>query len=188
MENIPKLNERPKETIDWSKVRTQLIIGAAVVGMFYCTCRFLGNEASKWNEKHGFQSPVILRSPIYDKQTKQPEKVSEVIVKPVEAKAPFCQDIIGCIRDIGESQNVSNKDIMTMIRIAKAESNYNSKAKNPKGTASGIFQITAATWFSNDCTGDKFNYQDNITCAYKIYSKRHFQPWEVCSNGMVDCN
>ena len=188
MNDIKNLTRDTKEPIEWNKVRTMLIVGLLAIGMAWCTTNYLYEKSTEWNSKHGFQSPVMFRSPIYNKETKKDEKPVSMVVKPVEAKERFCGDVIGCIRDIGESQNVSYKDIMTMIRIAKAESNNNPKAKNPAGTASGIFQITASTWFSNDCTGDKFNYQDNITCAYKIYSKRGFQPWEVCVNGMVDCN
>jgi excinuclease UvrABC nuclease subunit len=184
---------REKEPVDWKKVRTQLIIGLVVIGMFYCTSIYLTEQAKVWNSKHGFQSPVILRSPIYDKQTKQDEPMTQVIVKPVEAKAPFCYDAISCIRDVGESVGVTNKEIITMINIAKKESTMNPLAKNPKSTAKGLFQILDGTWKHYECTGDVLNFEDNTKCAYRIlkgYNKikgQGFGAWEVCKTS-VDCN
>lgn len=191
--NIPKLNERQKEPINWSKVKTQLVIGLVVIGMFYCTSIYLTQEAKEWNTKHGFQSPVILRSPIYNKESKQDEPMGQVIVKPVQAQTPFCYDPITCIRDIGESRGITNKEIMIMINIAKKESTMNPLAKNPKSSAKGLFQILDGTWKHYQCTGDVLNYQDNITCAYKILkgteSKKGqgFGAWEVCKTS-VNCN
>ena len=40
----------------------------------------------------------------------------------------------------------------------------------------------------NDCVGDKWNFKDNTNCAWKIQTQRNFQPWEVCTNGKVNCN
>lgn len=105
----------------------------------------------------------------------------------VESTKPFCIDVVGCIRDIGESQNRSNKTIMTMIRIAKKESNYRETAKNKSSTARGVFQILAGTWYSNNCVGDPLKFQDNITCAYKILDNQGFPAWEVCNNKSVNC-
>lgn len=109
------------------------------------------------------------------------------VVQEAQATGPFCRDVIGCIRDVGEELGKDNKTIMTMIRIARYESNFREKAKNSKSTASGVFQITAGTWYSNDCIGDKWIAEDNIRCAYKIQSKRGFQPWEVCNTGKAEC-
>jgi len=102
-----------------------------------------------------------------------------VVKEVVAQELPFCYDPIACIRDVGEELGVPNQDIMTMIRIAKAESSLNPRAKSPKSTASGLFQIVAGTWYSNDCVGDKWDYEDNTRCAYRIYQKRGFQPWNA---------
>jgi len=139
----------------------------------------------------GLLAGVILGKSLWD--AKHPKIISPkatgqtIDFKPVvvEARERFCDDVIKCIRDVGEELGRDNQTIMTMIRIAKYESNYNPKAKNPKSTASGVFQITAGTWYSNDCVGDKWNFQDNIRCAYEIQSHRGFQPWVVYNNGLA---
>jgi|GEM_PF-2981107 len=110
-----------------------------------------------------------------------------IIINAVESTKPYCKDVVECIRDIGENQNHSNKTIMTMIRIAKKESNYNEKAKNKSSTARGVFQILAGTWYSNNCIGDPLKFEDNITCAYKILNNQGFPAWEVCNNGSAKC-
>jgi hypothetical protein len=126
----------------------------------------------------------------YPKNSSPEPQGLKINVNPVEVKAiekPFCKDAIGCIRDIGELQGRSNKTIMTMIRIAQKESSMNPLAKNRNSSARGLFQIIAGTWYSNDCVGDKYNYQDNITCAYKILDGQGLRAWEVCNNGSAKC-
>lgn len=111
---------------------------------------------------------------------------NNMIVEAVE-KNPICKDAISCIRDIGENLGKSNTEIRTMIRIAQKESNMNPLAKNRTSSASGLFQIIAGTWYSNNCVGDKWNYKDNIICAWKIQSGAGYRAWEVCNNGSADC-
>jgi len=111
----------------------------------------------------------------------------KVEAKEQEVTTPFCTDVVGCIRDIGESQNRDNKTIMTMIRIAKKESTYNEKAKNKSSTARGVFQILAGTWYSNNCIGDPLKFEDNIMCGYKILDNQGYPAWEVCNNGSAKC-
>lgn len=110
-----------------------------------------------------------------------PKPLGQTIeVKEVKAlETPHCFDPITCIRDVGEELGVPNKDILTMIRIARAESNFRADAKNPNSTATGIFQIIIGTWDSNRCEGERWDYQDNIRCAYKLYQRRGFQPWDA---------
>ena len=80
-------------------------------------------------------------------------------------------DPITYIRYRGEELKIDNKVIMTMIRIAKPESNYNPKAKSKISTAAGLFQILIGTWENPvyHCTGDRYSIVDNTDCAYKIY-------------------
>lgn len=79
-----------------------------------------------------------------------------------------------------------------MLEIAYCESGVqtvddcygpiNPNAKNPTSSASGVFQITKATWIGDSrytCTGDIFNEDDNIACARKIYDARGVQPWNA---------
>jgi hypothetical protein len=65
----------------------------------------------------------------------------------------------------------------TMLKVAYCESKFNPRAKNPKGTATGVFQIISSTWKSNKCIGDPTNADDNIACAKKIYEKEDTRPW-----------
>jgi hypothetical protein len=105
--------------------------------------------------------------------------VSQTIphVVEVEAAEPKCDDPISYIRCAGEKLGVPNEDIRTMIRIARCESSMNPRAKNRYSSASGLFQVIASTWYSNDCVGDKWDFKDSTDCAYKLYAKRGFQPW-----------
>lgn len=66
-----------------------------------------------------------------------------------------------------------------MIRIAKAESEFNPLATNPKSSARGIFQILKGTWNDYGCLGDRFSPQDNIACARIIYDKDGTRPWDA---------
>lgn len=113
---------------------------------------------------------------------KQTKSIKVVEVEAVEDKYTkrgyaYCYDPIICIRDVGDELGMSNKDITTMVRIAKCESNYKPDAKNPNSTATGIFQIIIGTWDGNRCKGERWNFQDNIKCAWQIYQKRGTQPW-----------
>lgn len=173
-----------KEPIDWNKVRTFMVVGLLAIGMAWCTTNYLYEKSSQWNSKHGFQSPVIFRSPIYDKETKKDEKVSEVMVKPVQAKEPFCYDAISCIRDVGEELKKSNTEITTMVRIAKCESGYRTDAmnKNNNGTFDrGIYQLNSIHKdISNE---DAFNFEKNIRYAWNMQTKQGTTPW----NSSIKC-
>lgn len=110
-----------------------------------------------------------------------PKPLSEVKIQEIKAAArPFCFDAIGCIRDVGEELGVANKDIMTMIRLAKCESGMNHQAlnKNTNGTFDvGLLQI-------NDVHGkrisraDRMDMEKNIRFAYKLFQEQHgFTAW-----------
>lgn len=116
----------------------------------------------------------IIRAP---RQFSRPVSQTIPAVVEVEAAEPQCDDPISYIRCAGEKLGVANTDIRTMIRISQCESSHNPKAKNRRSSASGLFQITAGTWYSADCMGDKWSFKDSTDCAYKLYQKRGFQPW-----------
>ena len=78
---------------------------------------------------------------------------------------------------------ITHKQAEIMTAIAKAESNLNPRAKNKRSTASGVFQIIAGTWYSNDCVGDKWNWKDNTDCAIKILKNQGYYAWEVYNTG-----
>lgn len=76
-------------------------------------------------------------------------------------------------------------DAPIMVDIARAESQFIATAKNPKSTATGVFQILIGTWEdpAYGCTGDRMNPRDNIACARKIYDVSGVTPW-LDSKGM----
>lgn len=132
---------------------------------------------------------------IYNQNSKSSvsQPLSQTISNPiVEVKAQenkytsrgykYCYDPIVCIRDVGEELGMSNKDITTMIRIAKCESGFKPDAKNGSSTATGIFQVVIGTWDGNRCEGERWDFIDNIKCGWKIYQARGTQPW-VSSQG-----
>jgi len=128
--------------------------------------------------------PRVANEYIFDEvkqdyiDTQAPESFYEHIKMATPTPSPrACYQNIDKIRCIGEDLGYDNDVIKTMIRIARAESTFRSDAKNPSSTASGLFQIIYSTWNSNNCQGNAINVEDNIKCAYKIYSKRGFQPW-----------
>lgn len=188
IKNLP----RAKEPIEWSKVRTMFFWGGVAIVMFICTTLYLTEKTIEWNNKYGFQNPIIIkiRPLIYNKQTKVEQPITQIIVKPaqaIEVKKIKCYDPITCIREVGEEVGRTNAEIMRMIRIAQKEAICNTKkldrcvpndgviglgidpkAKNPNSTAKGIFQILDGTWKLYECTGDVFNIEDNTRCANKI--------------------
>ena len=132
----------------------------------------------------GFFAGVVLHAtlnPIFNEPKVTPTTSPEALKQTIEVKAvetPYCFDPITCIRDVGEEFSVPNQDIMTMIRIARCESGLRPEAKNPTSTATGIFQIIIGTWDGNKCEGERWDFQDNIKCAYKLYQSGKFQPWD----------
>jgi len=149
------------------------------------------NEKTRASAVLGIITACLIMFPIIDGKKNSIEVLGQTIeqktIEVTPTPKPFCTDPINCIRDIGEKQNRSNETIMTMIRIAQKESGMRPDSKNKHSSARGLFQIIAGTWYSNDCVGDKYNYQDNITCAYKILDNQGLSAWEVCTNGSAKC-
>lgn len=109
------------------------------------------------------------------------------IVQPVEAKEPSvvisCEDPVGYIRCKFYKHELTEKQAIMLIAIAKAESNLKPRARNPHSTARGLFQIIASTWYNYDCIGDKYDFKDNTECAIKIMNRSGYTPWEVYNTG-----
>lgn len=132
----------------------------------------------------GFMAGVILTKTLWDIKNAPPKPLGQTIevktVKVAEAIGrPFCADVIKCIRDVGEELGRDNQTIMTMIRIARAESTLRADAinKNRNGTYDmGVFQI-------NDVHGkrisraDRMDFEKNIRFAYKLQGEQGFNPW-----------
>jgi hypothetical protein len=111
-----------------------------------------------------------------------------VIASPAMAKEP--EVVIMCDAGVEEylqceiaKGNLTRDQVEIMTAIAKAESGLRPRAKNPKSTASGVFQILAGTWYHYDCVGDKWDWKDNTKCAIKIMKKSGYKPWEVYNKG-----
>lgn len=144
--------------------------------------------------------PKMITNEEYQKQLDQEKQVDEMskkavellkkdssfnLVKPVQAtNIPYCYDAITCIRDIGEDMGMSNKDITTMVRIAKCESGYREDAvnKNTNGTIDrGIFQLNSI--HKNISNKDAFTFESNIKYAWNMFKTQGTTPW----NSSIKC-
>lgn len=110
----------------------------------------------------------------------------EVIEQTIEVKAvnneikkdPHDLEPLEYIRVRGQELGFDDYTISRFIRVAKCESGLKPDAKNGSSTATGIYQIIIGTWDGNKCTGERWDFVDNIDCAYKLLKNRGFQPWE----------
>lgn len=174
---------------------------------------FLGNSQKRIYRREVFRQRragfvlcliimALIACPIYDKYRKSQlsQPLSQTISHPVAqviaqedkyAKRGYkrCYDAIICIRDIGEELGFDNNQIMTAIRIAKAESGLRTDAinKNSNGTFDiGIFQINDVHSKRISRT-DRFDMEKNISFAYKLRTEQgNWNAWSVC-RGKVDC-
>ncbi|HEX8196363.1 MAG TPA: transglycosylase SLT domain-containing protein [Pyrinomonadaceae bacterium] len=84
------------------------------------------------------------------------------------------------IRKYSQQYSISPE---TPLCIAKKESGFNSSSRNPKSTASGVFQYIAGTWKATDegkAGLSVFNADANIKAAIKYMSSRkNAKPWTV---------
>lgn len=67
-------------------------------------------------------------------------------------------------------------DAPIMVRIAQAESHMIPNAKNPRSTATGLFQVLSGTARAYGC-GDQTIAEESIKCARKIYDAEGTIPW-----------
>lgn len=97
--------------------------------------------------------------------------------EPIQFKREQTQSelVISYIRRAASSSQLPES---LALSIAECESRFNPYATNPKSTASGVYQFTKGTW-SSYCTGDVFDYRDNIDCFFKLYPR--FPSWWECS-------
>ena len=126
----------------------------------------------------------------YYKQENERPLISPLADGPmsVYAKEPevriSCDDPVGYIRCKFYKKELTEKEAITLIAIAKAESGLNPLAKNKRSTARGLFQIIASTWYHYDCVGDKYSFKDSTECAVKIMKKDGgFRAWDVFNRG-----
>lgn len=55
------------------------------------------------------------------------------------------------------------------VKVAFCESSLNPNAKHTNSSASGLFQIIKGTWNGYKCGDNRFDPDQNIACARKIY-------------------
>lgn len=72
-----------------------------------------------------------------------------------------------------------------MRAIARSESRFNPKARNPTSSAKGLYQIVNGTWKDHNCTGNVLNAEDNIKCAVKLHDKNGTRDWDASKANWV---
>ena len=94
--------------------------------------------------------------------------VAPQVVEVRAIETPCDYDAITYIRCRGQELGYKDTDISVFVRIARFESGFNPMAKNPKSTATGIYQFINST-FHRYCKGKNiYNFVDNIDCFYKV--------------------
>ncbi|MDI6788486.1 MAG: transglycosylase SLT domain-containing protein [Planctomycetota bacterium] len=76
-------------------------------------------------------------------------------------------------------------DPKILLTLAKCESNFDPKAKNPNSSASGLFQFVKKTWDwtikeMGQPTWDVFNPEHNTAAAAFLIKKDGLRHWEQC--------
>lgn len=166
-----------REWLFWQKYGHLVVAG--LLGLIAGTVL----TVSLWRASH---TPLTSPEPLQENLDVGTVKgVGKSLVDVVEASEPsqdyYRSEPLRYIRWKGEQEGYDDYTISKFIRVARCESgkNLNPRAKNPSSTASGIFQIIYGTWNGNDCQGNAFDFVSNIDCAYKIFAKRGFQPWNA---------
>lgn len=67
------------------------------------------------------------------------------------------------------------------LDLATEESGFDPLAKNPLSSAKGIYQITFDT-FNENCEGDVFEVEHNVSCAMDMISRGMISRWSVDEN------
>lgn len=62
--------------------------------------------------------------------------------------------------------------------LAQVESNFNPNAKNPRSSATGLFQFIDGTWQGN-CEGNRLDPKDNTRCAMELLGSGGIHHWTV---------
>ncbi len=120
--------------------------------------------------------------PLIAKAMSQPEQPvvfhSQREIAVLDASSKTWDQIISDPEYVQQLVRAEFPDAPIMFYVARAESQFHPKAKNPNSTATGVFQILTGTWRNYKCVGDILNAEDNIACARIIYNQSKLSPWE----------
>jgi len=144
-----------------------------VIGL---TCLLLGALLNKWQMTPTWESKQLklgtsLLSPVPQNDLvfarEKPQDTPKPTPKPTTV---LVQEEI--VRVFGENT--------IMLKVAKCESGFNPKAKNPKSSATGVFQIMSSV----HGISPRFltDYKVNIAAAHKLYLEQNLMPWEASRN------
>lgn len=100
------------------------------------------------------------------------------------------QDQIDVATYIYEKSIDMGLDYDTTLQIAWCESQFIEYAKNPKSSATGVYQFINGTWqyYGEKIWGDEFsnrnrlNYQDNVDLALEIISQTGISDWTASAS------
>lgn len=86
---------------------------------------------------------------------------------------------IAPVGDVERQIRAAFPDAPIMVDVAKAESQFQLHADNPRSTAYSVFQILEPTFYSYGCKGERGILEVEIACARKIYDKSGTTPWDA---------
>src|SRR6056297_1456494 len=114
------------------------------------------------NKYNPLEKEKVVETPIYDRKLKTREDVKEYI------------------RWHAEFMEI---DPNLALELARIESNFNPKAKNPNSSAGGVYMFIDSTW-KMYCQSDtykpsKFDAKTNIQCAHRLLFTKDFHHWTV---------
>ena len=143
-------------------------VSQIVIGL---TCLLLGALLNKWQMTPTWESKQLklgtsLLSPVPQNDLvfarEKPQDTPKPTPKPTTV---LVQEEI--VRVFGEDT--------IMLKVAKCESGFNPKAKNPKSSATGVFQIMSSV----HGISPRFltDYKVNIAIAYKLFKEQGTNPW-----------
>ncbi len=101
-------------------------------------------------------------------------EVEEVVEAEPEITAPTKEEVKAEIVRQAKEYGVNEK---TALRIAFCESSYKFDAKNPHGSAKGVYQFIDGTWKYIGAEGHQFDYKENIR-QFMIHYPKNPGWWE----------
>jgi soluble lytic murein transglycosylase-like protein len=84
------------------------------------------------------------------------------------------------IRDeIVKQAEIYGIDVYEAIDIARCESNFRMRVKNPNSSAKGVYQFLDGTWEYINASGHQFDFKENIK-QFMIWWPVHPEWWNEC--------